>query len=138
MADIVITAANVLKGAGAEVRSGIFGATITQGQALYKDAADNKLKLADTDSGTAAAREVEGISLSAGSNGQPGFYLKSGLITIGGTVTVGKIYVLSGNAGGIAPIDDLASGDYTAVIGIGVSATQIKVGILNGGVAIPA
>ncbi len=46
MADLSITAANVLRGSNARVETGIFGATVTAGQVVYRDASDNnKFKL---------------------------------------------------------------------------------------------
>jgi hypothetical protein len=65
MADLTITAASVLAGSGAKKVNGTAGATITAGQAVYLDSADNEYKLADNDSATAAVRTVAGIALHA-------------------------------------------------------------------------
>ncbi len=136
MADIVVTAGNVVKGTGSLTRSGIAGAAITAGQVVYLDAADaNKIKVVDSDSVTVAARVPAGIALNSASVGQPVTYQYDGLITIGGTVEVGRIYVASDNAGGIMPAADLEAGDFTSILGIGVSATQIDLQLHHGGVA---
>jgi hypothetical protein len=71
MADLVITAANVAAGAGSRKNTGTAGATITAGQVVYQDAADGKYKLADANSGTAAARAPAGIALHGALAGQP-------------------------------------------------------------------
>ena len=135
MADLTITAANVLQSTGSQVRTGTAGATITAGQVVYVDAsAANVLKLSDTDASAAAANAV-GIALHGASSGQPLDYQVSGNITIGATVAVGEVYVGSGTAGGIAPVADLATADYTTVIGVGITTAIIKMGILHGGVA---
>lgn len=136
MTDVVITAANVVKGAGAKTRTGIAGATITAGQVVYSDASDsNKLKLADSD-GATALRTPVGIALHGAASGQPLTYQYEGLLTIGGTVAAGIIYVCSDTPGGLMPSDDLETGDYTTVMAIGQSTSVIKVQIVEGGVAV--
>ncbi len=137
MSDLSITAANVLPGADAQVEHSYFGASVTAGQVVYNDTADNEKKLADANSATAIVRKVHGIALNGGSDGQPAAVQRGGTITIGATVVVGKVYVLSATPGGIAPIDDLATGHYVTVIGVGISSTQIKLGFLESGVAVP-
>lgn len=137
MADVVITAANVLKVSGATVERGTAGATITAGQLVYKDSSDsNKYKLADAN-GAAALNVVVGIALNGASSGQPLEVLTAGLIDIGGTITVGGVYVASATAGGIAPVADLVSGWKTSVIGIGTTAARMQVSINNSNVAVP-
>lgn len=138
MADVSITANNVAPGTGALTEQMVAGATITAGQVVYKDTSDSdKAKLADSNSATALARSPYGIALNGAASGQPVVVLKAGLITIGGTVAVGTIYVLSGTAGGIAPSTDLASGMYTSIIGIATTAAILSVAIREGGVAVP-
>lgn len=134
MADLSVTAANVVKGARAEVLSGTYGATVTAGQTVYADPADaGRYKPADADFATAAVRATAGIALNSGSAGQPADIQEGGRITIGATVVIGTIYVQSDTPGGIMPAADLETGDYVTVLGIGVSASQID---LNG-VAVP-
>lgn len=138
MADLSVTAANVVEGADARKETGVAGATITAGQVVYKDASDaNKFKLCDVDSATAAARVPYGIALHGASAGQPLTVITAGNINPGATAVVGKVYVASDTAGGIMPVDDLEAGDYTSIIGIGTTASNIKLGILSGGVAVP-
>ncbi len=134
MADITITAANVLPGADARIEHGTFGATVTQGQVVYKDAADGKYKLADTDSATAAVKVPRGIALNAGSDGQPATIQLSGDITIGATLTAGVAYYLSPVAGGIAPLADVAIGDDYTLIGLAESTTVLHLDIQVSGV----
>jgi hypothetical protein len=137
MADLTITAGNVVKGTGATTETLIACASITAGQSLYKDASDsNKAKLTDADSATAAARVFYGLALNSAASGQPVVVQTGGIITIGATVAVGVAYYLSDTAGGICPFADLEAGDYPTIIGIGVSTTQIKIGPLAAGVVI--
>jgi hypothetical protein len=136
MADLTITAANVLAGAGAAVSRGVAGATVTAGQSVYLDTADGKWKLADNNSATAAVRTPGGIALNGASNGQPLAVLTEGPITIGAALTAGVAYYLSDTPGGICPVADLGAGEYPTVIGIASSATVLKVAINSAGVAL--
>lgn len=116
MADLTITAANVLKATGAVTGSGTAGVAVTAGQALYLDATDSKLKLAQCD-GTAAEADVVGIALHAALANQPLAYLKSGTMNIGGTTVKTTTYCLSATAGGIAPQADLVATNRIVRIG---------------------
>ena len=136
MADITITAANVVAGANSKVKHGTAGATITAGQSVYLDPTDKKYKLADYDSATAAVRSAKGIALHGAANGQPLAVHTSGDITIGGTMTAGLAYYLSPTPGGICPVGDLGSGDYPSIIGIAKSATVLSVQLQEAGVAL--
>jgi hypothetical protein len=136
MADIVITAANVVKGAGATTKDMIAGASITAGQVVYKEAATGLAKLADCDSGTAEARIPYGIALNTASTNQPVEVLTGGLITIGGTLTAGTEYWLSGTAGAICPAADKASGDRSVLIGVATTTAIMKVQIIDSGVTL--
>lgn len=135
-ADITVTAASVAKGTGATTSDGIAGATITAGQAVYLDSTTNTIKLADANASSAASTAV-GIALHGAASGQPIKYQTGGQITIGATVAVGTIYVVSGTAGGIAPSTDLASGWYTNILGVATTTGIITMGIQNSGVAVP-
>jgi hypothetical protein len=127
MADLSITAANVAAASSARTTTGTAGATVTAGQVVYLDSSDNKYKLADNDSATAAVRSPAGIALHASLNGQPLTVLTRGSITIGATTAVGEVYCLSSTAGGICPVADIAAGDYNTIIGVGTSVTAINV-----------
>lgn len=136
MADLTITASSVIAGSGAKLVHGTAGASITAGQVVYLDSADNEYKLADNDSATAAVRSPAGIALHAAADGQPLTIISKGPVTIGATTAVGTVYILSATAGGIAPIADAASGDYVTVLGIGTSTTVIDVLIHEAGAAV--
>lgn len=136
MADLTITAANVIAGAGAAVSRGVAGATVTAGQTVYLDTATGKWKLADNNSATAAVRAPGGIALNGASDGQPLAVLTEGPITIGAALTAGVAYYLSDTPGGICPVADLGAGEYPTVIGIASSTTVLKVAINSAGVAL--
>lgn len=136
MVDLVITAANVVKGSNATLANGTAGATITAGQALYLEAATTTYKLADCDSATAEVRSPAGIALHASLSGQPITLQTAGDITIGATLAAGVAYYLSPNAGGIAPVADILSGDYPVLLGLAKSTTVITLKIQEAGVAL--
>lgn len=137
MSDISITAGSVLKGANAKTASGTAGATITAGQTLYADSsASFVLKLADANASAATANCV-GIALHGASSGQPITYVyEDDDFTPGGTLSLSAaaddgIYVLSGTAGGIAPVGDVASGWYPVVLGVAKSTTKMALKIVR-------
>lgn len=136
MTDLSITAGNVVRGSNAQTEAGTAGATITAGQAVYRDTSDEKYKLADCDSGTAAVRSPRGIALNGASDGQPLTIIRQGDVTIGATLTPGLAYFLSATPGGIAPYADLTTGDYPVYLGIAKSASVLNVDINEAGVAL--
>lgn len=134
MADITITATGVVAETDAIVVDGTAGGTITAGMPLYIDSANNNvLKPADGNV-TAAEAAVVGIALHGASSGQPIKYQTRGQIKINATLTVGQIYVLSTNAGNIAPVSDLTTGTYTTIIGVAIDADSFKLNIFASGV----
>jgi len=137
MADLVITAANVVRGTGAQIEHGILGETVTAGKTVVKDAVASKFVLADGNHATAALRRPRGVALNGGALDQPVAVQYSGPITIGAAVAQGTIYVQSGTPGGIAPAADLASGIETTILGVGINATQIALGINASQVVVP-
>lgn len=136
MADLIITAANVIAGEGAKIESGTAGEAITAGQVVYWDSTNSVYSLADCDSATAALRSPRGIALNGAATGQPIDVATKGPVTIGATLTAGVAYYLSGTAGGIAPVADLATGDYPTIIGIATSTSVLDVLIHESGVAL--
>ena len=132
MADVTVTAANVARVTGSstfgndtQIDNGFAGAAITAGQSVYKDSA-GLYQLTDANLSAAAGVAV-GIALnSAPASGQPIAVAIGGTLNPGFTVTVGTIYVPSATAGGIAPSADLVTGWRTAIIGLGITSTNLK------------
>ncbi len=144
MSDVSITAANVIAGANAKKRTGRAGATITAGQVVYEDSSDSSdFKLADANASAATANPV-GIALHGASDGQPlTIVTEDDDFTPGGTLSLSAgadsgVYVLSGTAGGIAPVGDLASGMYPVILGVAKSATKMNLKIVRGTAALTA
>ncbi len=128
-AAISVTAGSVVAGEGLKEQR-TAGGTVTAGQVVRLST--SAVVAAANDSSANAA--VYGIALNGGSSGQPIVVQTTGDITIGGTVAVGKVYVL-GTSGGIIPVDDVAGSEYITIIGVGISATVIRLSIKAGGVA---
>lgn len=136
MTDVSITPANVLGGAGSTRVDGIAGETIAAGKAVYFDTATRTWKLADSNSGTAAARKAGGIALNGASLNQPIAVQKSGDITVGGTLVPGTAYYLSDTPGGICPLADVGNGEYICLLGLAKSASVLTLDIQFPNVAV--
>lgn len=136
MADVTITAASVIPSSGARRILKVIdtGVTVTAGQTVYVDATSGKLKLADADA--LATADALGIAENGGGAGQSiNVVYEDNDFTAGGTLVVGETYVVSTTAGGIAPIGDLASGDFTTILGIAKSASKLNLRLFVGGTA---
>lgn len=125
MADISITAANVIAGSNARRVYKTAAATITAGQVVYQLAAGT-VGLADAN-GTTPAFNVLGIAENGGGTGQRISVLtEDDDLTIGATVAIGDVLILSATAGGIAAVADAASGHYVTFLGVAKSTTKIN------------
>ncbi len=137
MADHSITAADVQPTAGQTwtLANGTAGGTITAGQPVYADATDGGDLKPCINTAEATANCV-GIAVGSAADKQPIRYLTAGRLTVTGTLTTGRVYYVSGNAGGICLEADIVSGDWVCALGIAVAGDQIEVDIQVGGVAI--
>ncbi len=139
MADLSITASQVVAGTNADFYDGTAGVTVLAGQVVYQDSIDNLLKLADAD-GSLAKANAKGIALHGASANQPLRIQTAGTITLGAAAApvVGKVYKLSITAGGITPIEDTdAGGQYDTNIGVGAAVNTIKLDIFASGQIVP-
>lgn len=138
MADLTITAANVLAAADAKTRIVTAGTTLARGKVVCRES-DGRYGLAQANTGN--ARRAEGICLSDAAIGQLVVITapeEGGNINLGATLTVGQIYVVSAaSAGGIAPYADLASGHYVVMIGIATSASNLLMKMIDPNVTKP-
>jgi hypothetical protein len=125
MADLTITAANVVASATAVTRTGKAGATVTAGQAVYLDSADTEYKLLDADSLPSGGVSSVFMALNGASDGQPITVLQSGDVTLGAVMTAGTTYCAADTPGGIAPQADLTTGDSVIVLGVAKSTSVL-------------
>lgn len=136
MADLTITAANVISGNGADIAHGTAGASITAGQTVYRDPTTKKYLLADSNSGTVAARSPTAFALHAASDGQPLAVHREGPLSFGAILTPGVAYYQSDTPGGICPVADVGSGEYSTILGIATSSSVLDVDFRSSGVAL--
>jgi hypothetical protein len=140
MADLVITAGQVLKSGTPNLYDGIAGEALTQGMACYiSDATTSTVKKAQSD-GTVTEATVKGFALNAASTGQPVQLQCDGTIVLGaGAAPVqGTTYYASVTAGGVTG-DVPTSGKYVSIVGVGAATatTGIIMKIHNSGVTVP-
>lgn len=136
MADLTITAANVLPGANASVSQGTAGEAITAGKTVYLAATSKKWMLADADSATAEARKAIGIALNGASLNQPLAVQTGGDITLGAVLVAGSAYYLSETPGGIQPSADLALGEAVCLLGLAKSTSMLAFNVQYPGVTL--
>jgi hypothetical protein len=125
MADLTITAGNVVSGSNASIVEGRLGEAVTAGQAVYLSSTSQKWMKADSNSVTAEARHAIGIALNGGSTDQPIQIQKAGDITLGATLTPGVAYYLSDTPGGVCPVADVGTGEYVCLLGLAKSASVL-------------
>lgn len=135
-ADISVTASSVVPGADYNYVDGTAGETLTAGQVVYLKSSDSKYWKAQCD-GTAAEVTAIGVALNGASANQPVRIFTSGNLNPGGTVVVGKIYLVSTAAGGIMPVDDLTTTHKVTLLGVGTTASNIAIKIHNTGATVP-
>lgn len=129
MADLVITAANVIAGENSVKEQALAGETIAAGKAVYISSSTKKFMLADSNSATAEARKATHIALNSASLNQPMIGHKFGDITIGATLTAGTAYFLSDTPGGICPLADVGAGEFVCQIGFAKSTTVLMMDV---------
>jgi len=134
MADLIITAGNVLIYDGAEIGHGRAGEAVTAGEAVYQHT-DGKLWLADC--ATAAKANAKGVALNDAATNQPVAYIKKGGLNPGAAVTVGAVYGVTDTGGGIGLISERAAEDYMTILGVASTTSRIDVQLNVSGAKIP-
>ena len=84
-----------------------------------------------------SAASVAGVAITPGSTDEYGYIATEGPVTIGATLTVGEIYVLSGTSGAICPEGDLATADRVGIVGVATSTTVLSIKPFASGAVIP-
>lgn len=122
-------------GAGAKTKQITGGESISAGEALYKDATTREYMKAKAD--TEAHAAVEGIAVTDSGDGQAGVIVEEGLIEDLSGLTAGMWYVIDKTtAGDLMPVGDLASTNYSTLVGYAPSTTSFYVKITQTGVAL--
>ena len=138
MADLAVTAANVVASSTAVISKQYnFGATVTQGQAVYLNSS-NEWVLLDMNAASTGngITDTRGIALNAGADGQPAtVVLEDTDFTPGATLTNGSAVYGSTTAGGITH-DVPASGSYPVYLGQAKSTSKMVLKINASGAVI--
>lgn len=102
-----------------------YGATISVGQPLYLDTADNEWKPADASA--EATAKAKCIAVTPGVDGGNGWAAFTGsVILVGATLTDAAMYVVSDTAGNLMPDSDLSTNDYVTNIGRAMSTSELE------------
>lgn len=139
MADLSVTAANVLASSAATIlRQYNFGATVTAGQAVYLDSSTITWKLIDSNAAVTGNElaTTKGISLVSGASGQPAdVCIRDTDFTPGATLTNGSAVYSSTTAGGVTH-DVPASGAYPTSLGVAKSTSKMNLNPTSSGAVI--
>ena len=133
MADLVVVAANVQPTSSTQSRRGTAAVAIDAGQSVYIDSS-NEIDLCEFDQ-TSVEAACRGVALNDAAAGQPVEYAVSGEVDMGAILSTGQTYIVGAGAGGIAPEADAGAGNFVTVVGVAVSSNNLKLGILQSGVA---
>lgn len=135
MANLAITAAEVLPTALTQRRAGTAGAAISAGDVVYLDPVTQTYKLFDGND-TGANTYDPCIALNSAAAGQPLGVAVGGDLTIGATAAAvtGTVYAAGIIAGKMMPVADLASGNRVTIIGVGKASNKLALILANSGV----
>lgn len=130
MAELTITALQVLSGPDADFYQGIAGQAVTAGQAVYLDVLTNRLRLADAN-GSQDSAEVIGLALHEAASEQPLRIQTRGTLTLGAAAAPGAstVYILGATPGGIAPVADKLTGWHTTILGVGGPVNTLRMSL---------
>lgn len=129
MADLAVTAANVVDVERVKKAVGVAGEAITAGAAIYQkiDSDGQKRMYLALNTGTGEAN-LKGLALTNSAQFQPVVYATDGTINPGGNMEPGAAYFVSGTAGKICPSTDLSTdGQQISLVGIAVNADELLV-----------
>lgn len=137
MADLSLTASAVYQVSGG-YSVGTAGEAFDVGTPVALDSSDNKYYKSDADSATAARKGINGVAMSSPLAAARLFiFATDGIIFVGVAIVAGKPYVVSANAGKIAPADDLAVGWENLIVAVGDdTAQQLVLNIVDTGVTV--
>lgn len=135
MASLTITASQVLLVSGSPIQ-GTWDSTVTAGKSVRYAPTTGLWGLAQCDNdATDAGYYGLGIALTGGGSGQQGLIAGPGCVVnlgAGAAAASATVYVAGATAGDIAPTADVTtSGNYRALIGVGIGSNKVKVALLD-------
>ena len=129
MAELTITAANIIPVSGYREKTLLSASAITQGQAIYINSS-NQWAIADADAAATATTPAIALNEATAAN-QPVQGITGGDVGFGAILTANEVYCCSAdtpagqNAGGIIPLADLSSGDFLAILGVATTTSNL-------------
>lgn len=136
MSNYVVAAANVRASGNATKEHGLAGVALTQGQSVYLDTADGKLKQYDAN-GSGDAKVFRGITLNAAGADQPVTICREDPdFTPGCTLAIGDTVIGSATPGAICPDADAVAGWFKTVLGTAKTTTTMNFKPVAAGAAI--
>ena len=137
MADLVVTANNVVPGTSSVRETLIAKEVVTAGQGVARDPSDGKIGLWDANSANAWRKTPYGIAMNTAQVNQPVTVHTKGKYNPGAAVTVGLGYWMSATPGGIAVQADVVTGMNSVFIGIATTTAEITVSFVDSLTPVP-
>ena len=135
MPDLTVVPASVkAQSTGLSKQTANAGEAIAAGDVVYLEtAAPNAGKWMKADANVTEKARITGVALAGAAVDQPVVAATAGVIDLGVALSVGRIYILSGNPGKIAPSADAAAGWVTCILGVATGAAALTLHIHNSG-----
>lgn len=133
MANITITAANVVRSGSNQSLFATAGETIAAGESVYPDAVTGRYMLADAN---VEGKQPTAVAANSASNMQPLTVIVTDNDLAVGTHSqpVGTPFFQSATPGKLCPLGDLTTGDYVSCVAVAKTATTVALNITTGGV----
>ncbi len=136
MASISLAGAQLKDGSSAQTPVVVGTTNRSAGEVVFKDTSqDGKLNAADNS--TPLNAKAEGILLGEADAGSLGVFAGNGATIIVAGLTQGTAYYVSSTAGDIEPEADIQTGEFITLLGVATSATELKLTIVQTGIAKP-
>ena len=134
MADLSITAANIIAQTGAKTPTKNAAEAISQGESVYENSA-GQWALADADA-TLTIGTVIGIAIqTVTAASQPLQVITEGDLAMGAILAVNEVYVVSETAGGIELHSAHSSGDFLGLLGVAKTTSTLTMHTFTSGAA---
>lgn len=122
----------------ANMPSFVAGEAVVPGAVVTVDPSTREVVLAQATPSPTYVKNIQGLALNGGEDGQPVKIAETGIVTLSATacVVAGVVYCLSPTTPGqLVPHADLSAGQLVQIVGVAISTTQIRLTIFNTGVA---
>lgn len=132
MANLDINPNHVRGHSAVQQSHGIASEPIAAGQVVC-DQPGGEFRLADAND----RPEAKGIAACSAAVRQPVTVQTGGFLEVGDVLEIGRLYVLSADAGAIAPAEDVVAGWHTTLVGVAASRSLLQLILVPTGVRVP-